>query len=83
MSKVKFSTIIADERGQVSHKRVLGIIGMLVLCTSLIIGSILPNDYRPAPELITAVEVIVSVCIGSTTLDKFSYKQPLPNNTEE
>jgi hypothetical protein len=83
MGQVKFSTIIADERGQVSHKRVLSIIGMLVLCTSLIIGSILPNDYRPAPELITAVEVIVSVCIGSTTLDKFSYRQPLSNDNTE
>ena len=70
--KAFFKSMFQDERGSISHKRMIGAICTLVLCIGLIIGA------DPSETLIHAVEGIAIACIAGTTLDKFSFKNQKP-----
>lgn len=67
-------SLLSDERGQQSSKRILAILGTLFLCVTMIINSSREEAMQLSNELISAIEMIVISCIGSTTIDKFSYK---------
>jgi hypothetical protein len=67
-------SLLADERGQQSTKRVIAILGMLFLCVTMILNSYSHEDMKPSPELVSAVEFIVIACVGASSLDKFSFK---------
>jgi hypothetical protein len=59
-------SMLTDERGATSSKRIVG-----VLCTfSLLICLLL--KITPATELITAVTTIAVASLGLTTVDKFT-----------
>ena len=68
-------SMLSDERGAWSHKRVIGFLCSIVLCTSLIITSIVPKEYAPPAGLIDAVLTLACICVVGTTIDKFSYKE--------
>jgi|LakMenEpi13Oct10_1017325.scaffolds.fasta_scaffold00008_19 hypothetical protein len=70
-----FKSMLSDERGTWSHKRVIGITCALVLCACLIITSIIPKEFAPPTPLIDAVLTLACVCIAGTTIDKFSFKE--------
>lgn len=63
-----FISLLQDERGQQSTKRIIAIIGTLFLCGALFYKN--QGDINEA--LITAITTIVCVCVGATTLDKFA-----------
>lgn len=65
-------SLLQDESGQQSTKRILAMLGMVFLCVTMILNSYSHESIKPAPELVSAVEVIVCVCIGATSLDKFA-----------
>ena len=71
MKKV-LSSVLKDEIGQHSTKRLLAIIGTLFLCVIMAINAFCPKTVNPSPELIMAVEIIVCSCVGATSLDKFA-----------
>jgi hypothetical protein len=75
-----FKSLLQDEAGQQSTKRILAMLGMVFLCVTMILNSYSHESIKPAPELVSAVEVIVCVCIGATSLDKFAARG---NKTEE
>jgi hypothetical protein len=64
-------SMLSDERGAISHKRIISMIGTFVLCYALL------QRINALPELISAIEFIVIAAIGSTAVDKFSYKNPI------
>ena len=68
-----FSKLIAvgDE---VSSKRVIGLLGALVLMTMLVVNSFSPQDIAPSDGLVNAVLVLTLGCFGFTSLDKFARK---------
>jgi len=68
-------SLLQDEKGQQSTKRIIAITGTLFLCVTMILNSFSHESIKPAPELVSAIEVIVCVCIGATTVDKFSIKK--------
>ena len=70
-----FKSLLSDESGQQSTKRILAIIGTLFLCVTMVLNSYSHEEIKPASELVSAVEMIVIVCIGATTIDKFSKKK--------
>jgi len=74
-----FTSLLSDEKGQQSTKRILAIIGMIFLCVTMVLNSYSHESIKPSPELVSAVEVIVCVCIGATSLDKFANRDS--NNT--
>ena len=68
--KAFFKSMFQDERGSISHKRMIATLCTIILCVCLIIGS------NPSETLVHAVEGIVIACIAGTTLDKFTFKKP-------
>ena len=70
-----FKSMLSDERGTWSHKRVIGITCALVLCACLIITSVIPKEFTPPTSLVDAVLTLACVCIAGTTIDKFSFKE--------
>ena len=71
-----FKSLLSDERGQQSTKRVLALIGTLFLCATLIVGICVGAGHAPNSEVVSAIEFIVIACIGATTVDKFSHRVP-------
>ena len=67
-------SLLQDERGQQSTKRIIALVGTMFLCTTMILNSYSHESIKPSPELVSAVEMIVWVCIGATSLDKFASK---------
>lgn len=62
--------VFTGDKGQISSKRVIGVIGALILFTSLIISTRL--ELHPNKELVEAVEWVVILCLGFTSIDKFA-----------
>jgi len=77
--KEMLRNMMSDERGQLSSKRILAYICTLTLCVVMILNSIFTKTITPSAELVNAVMMIACTCIGSTAVDKFSYKgEPNP-----
>lgn len=62
--------VFTGDKGEISSKRVIGVIGALILFTSLIISTRL--ELNPNKELVEAVEWVVILCLGFTSIDKFA-----------
>jgi len=58
----------------VSSKRVVGVIGAIVLMTMLVVNSFSPQTIGPSDGLVNAVLVLTLGCFGFTSLDKFARK---------
>jgi len=66
----KLLEIFTGDKGEISSKRVVGVIGALILFTSLVISTRI--ELHPSKELVEAVEWVVILCLGFTSIDKFS-----------
>jgi hypothetical protein len=64
--------IFKDERGSISVKPVIAMIGALFLCVTMMLNSFSHADFAPSPELVNAVMIITGIGMGADTLDKFS-----------
>ena len=69
-----FTSMFTDERGAISHKRVIGTICTLFLCVTMMLNSYSHETIKPADSLVNAVLTLGCVCIAGTTVDKFSKK---------
>jgi hypothetical protein len=66
--------LFKDERGSISVKPVIAMIGALFLCVTMILNSFSHAEFAPAPELVNAVMIITGIGMGADTLDKFTHK---------
>ena len=65
--------LLSDSRsGDVSSKRVIGVVGFLSLMTMMFINSLYPKSIAPNAHLVSAIEYIVIAAMFSTTAEKFS-----------
>lgn len=62
------------DKGEISSKRVVGIVGALVLFVTMTLNVLNPKDISPSSDLISAVEFVVIACLGFTSIDKFANK---------
>lgn len=60
---------------EVSSKRVVGILGALVLFATMIANSFSPKDIAPSKELVEAVEYITIAMFFGTAIEKFANKK--------
>jgi len=60
---------------EVSSKRVIGVLGALVLFGTLIANSFSPVDIAPSKELVEAVEYITIAMFFGTAIEKFAGKK--------
>jgi hypothetical protein len=63
-------SLLADERGAVSSKRVVGIICALFLCITLYQNSFSDEHIAPSTPLVESVAALAAACLGLTSLDK-------------
>ena len=68
-------SLFSDERGSISIKPVIGFIGALFLCGTMLANSFSEDRFKPYAELVNAVMVITAVGMGADTLDKFTAKK--------
>lgn len=67
-----FKSLLQDELGAISSKRIAGLICVLCLNTSLIINTISPKEHQPSATIINAVSLLAFGCLGLTTFDKYT-----------
>ena len=66
--------LFKDERGAISVKPVIAMIGALFLCITMMLNSFSHADFAPSPELVNAVMIITGIGMGADTVDKFTNK---------
>lgn len=59
---------------EVSSKRVIGILGSIVLFGTMIANSFSPQNIAPSDALVNSVLVLTLGCFGFTSFDKFAKK---------
>lgn len=69
---MKIFEIFKGDKGEFSSKRFVGIIGAFVLFGTLAHNSTTPTEIAPSKELVEAVEWVVILTLGFTSIDKFS-----------
>jgi hypothetical protein len=57
--------------GEISSKRVVGIVGALVLFATFCANSFSHVDVAPSDKLVESVEWVVILCLGFTSIEKF------------
>ena len=67
--------VLQDETDSPSTKRIIAMIGSLVMFITLFSNSFSEQSYAPSPELVTGCVTIICVCLGASTVDKFSNKK--------
>lgn len=67
--------LLRDERGRISIKPTVAMVGASFLCFTLMINSFTEGTIGPTDHLVDAVLIITSIGMGADTLDKFSYKK--------
>ena len=74
--------LFKDERGSISVKPVIAMIGALFLCITMILNSFSHADFAPSPELVNAVMIITGIGMGADTLDKFTKRDSSKDESE-
>lgn len=70
--KTFFKSMLSDERGATSSKRVIGFMCAIFLCVTMALNSYSHESIKPADTLVDAVLTIACICIGASTVDKFT-----------
>lgn len=68
------SELLQDERGHVSIKPVIAVLGSLCLFITLLLSSYIDKTIHLSDSLIQAVAFVTAIGMGADTLDKFSFK---------
>ena len=71
---MKLIEMFKGQAGEISSKRVVGIVGAVVLFGTMIANSFSSLDIAPSAELVSAVEWVTILCLGFTSVEKFSKK---------
>lgn len=75
--------LFKDERGSISIKPVVALIGTLFLCGTMTANSFSEAHFKPADSLVDAVMIITAIGLGADSLDKFSKKKSEEPKPEE
>jgi hypothetical protein len=68
----KLLEMFKGQAGETSSKRVVGVLGALVLFGTMIANSFSPVEVAPSPELVSSVEWVTILCLGFTSVEKFA-----------
>lgn len=69
---MKILDVFKGQAGETSSKRVVGVLGSLVLFGTMIANSFSPVEVAPSPELVSSVEWVTILCLGFTSVEKFA-----------
>jgi len=68
------TNMFKGNEGEVSHKRVLGTFGFVVMTITMSINALYPKELTPSTELIQAVEWLTMSALFGTVVEKFAKK---------
>lgn len=68
------TNMFKGNEGEVSHKRVLGTFGFVVMTVTMSINALYPKELTPSTELIQAVEWLTISALFGTVVEKFAKK---------
>jgi len=68
--------LFKDERGSISIKPVVALLGAIFLCVTMCLNSLTPEKFKPSDKLVDAVMIITAVGMGADSIDKFTKKSP-------
>jgi len=68
------TNMFKGNEGEVSHKRVLGTFGFVVMTLTMSINALYPKELTPSTELIQAVEWLTISALFGTVVEKFAKK---------
>jgi hypothetical protein len=68
------TNMFKGNEGEVSHKRVLGTFGFMVMTITMSINALYPKELTPSTELIQAVEWLTISALFGTVVEKFAKK---------
>lgn len=71
----KLVEMFKGRSGEISSKRVVGVIGAFVLFGTMAHNSLSAVDIAPSSELVEAVQWITIACLGFTSAEYFSPKK--------
>lgn len=77
-----FKSMLSDEKGSVSSKRVVGIMCSITLCFTLSYSLFTKTNNTISPTLIESVALLAFGCLGLTSLDKFTFGKRSEDKTE-
>lgn len=66
--------VLTDESDSPSTKRLIAMVGSAFMFFALFCNSFSDSSSGPSPELITGCVTVICVCLGASTIDKFSPK---------
>lgn len=79
-----FKSLLQDEKGEVSSKRLAGLICVIFLNATLLANSFSHGDIKPSETLVNAVSLLAFGCLGLSTVDKFTkIKQDIKKANKE
>lgn len=70
--KKGFINSVLSEDGDKSSKRVIGVLGFIILAIALILQIVVKFE-APADNLVSAIEYITIACIFGTVIEKFKH----------
>lgn len=76
-------SLFKDERGQISVKPVIAIMGSLALCLSMLFTTYLHIELIQNPAYVDSVTYITIAGMGADTLDKFSNRPKASKDSTE
>jgi hypothetical protein len=77
-------SLLSDERGSISSKRLVGIMCAIFLCITLYENSFSDEHIAPSTPLVESVAALAFGCLGLSSIDKFTFKKKdeSPTNPE-
>ena len=71
-------SMLSDESGVVSSKRVSGLLCTLSLCSTLVLSTFTKFQTKPSDVLIESVTALAFGCLGLTSVEKIWTKKDKP-----
>ena len=66
--------VLQDESDSPSTKRIIAMVGSVLMFVTLAFSSFSEILFVPSPDLVAGCVTIICVCLGASTIDKFSKK---------
>jgi len=79
--KKAIASLFSDEHGNISMKRLCGLLCTIALCVTMYHNSFSPEDQAPSPVLVDAVALLAFGCLGLSSIDKVFGKKS--TNTDD
>ena len=67
-------SLFLDEVGNVSSKRVCGVLCIVSLCVTMFANQFTPEHIKPSDTLVDTVRLLAFGCLGLTSVDKYTKK---------